>query len=289
MQLGELQHQIERFERRDVAVVAISVDETTDSTALIERLGLTFEVASDPEQSVIQAFHIQNPDTRDLAIHAAYIVDEDGKVFYRKVGRRRPVSQELIDAIDFHLGTFPRKDEAVKPKRFAPVAYPENDFQALLTISRVEALPETIDQMRYSQVYSLLQRGASSDDGLVAFKALMAASEDATEKALLDTAAWLTRQRFFTGRNEVIAAGRTLNDRLTRVRELEDQLGAAADANARDEILQTLQRARAGLSAIRAEISAAADEWNLRYAKSTLRGYREVAQAEIRRRAAPGQ
>ena len=41
-------------------------------------------------------------------------------------------------------------------------------------------------------------------------QALMTASEGANEKALLDTVAWLTRQRFFTGRNEVIARGADL-------------------------------------------------------------------------------
>ena len=40
MQLGELQHQIERFERRGIAVVALSVDEPQASLAMIERLGL---------------------------------------------------------------------------------------------------------------------------------------------------------------------------------------------------------------------------------------------------------
>ena len=112
MQLGELQNQIARFERRQVNVVALSVDEPAASQAMVNRLGLSFPLGSDPEQQVIKAFRVQNPDTRELAIHAVYVVDEHGVVFYRKVGLRRPLSQELIDAIDAERGDYPRSDEA---------------------------------------------------------------------------------------------------------------------------------------------------------------------------------
>ena len=37
--------------------------------------------------------------------------------------------------------------------------------------------------------------------------------------------------------------------------------------------------ARAGLTRVRADISNHADDWNLRYAKTSLRSYRELARA----------
>ena len=86
MQLGELQNQIERFARRDVTVIALSVDAPDDSLAMIERLGLTFTLGSDPDQNVVKAFRVQNPDTKELVLHAVYIVDPEGKVVLSQSG-----------------------------------------------------------------------------------------------------------------------------------------------------------------------------------------------------------
>jgi hypothetical protein len=55
---------------------------------------------------VIGQFGLINPDERELSLHAIYIVDKDGKVFYRKVARRRAYSDELLDALDYHAGTY---------------------------------------------------------------------------------------------------------------------------------------------------------------------------------------
>ncbi|MCZ6711782.1 MAG: redoxin domain-containing protein, partial [Gammaproteobacteria bacterium] len=254
MQLGELQHQIARFERRGVTVVALSVDEPTASLAMIERLGLSFDLGSDPQQNVVKAFGVQNPNTRELAIHAVYIVDTHGTVFYRKVGRRRPVSQELIDAIDAFRGVYPRTDEVIEPKKFANVAFPRNNFQALITVAGVAALPQNIDKVQFNRVRSLVNQGRS-DDALVAFKALTLDSAEAGEQDLFDTAAWLTRRLFFADKPEAVDAGQLLSQRLARISQLEAQLAASDDPDQHDEQLHSLARARAGLSLTRAEIS----------------------------------
>jgi hypothetical protein len=285
VQLGELQHQIERFERRGVSVIALSVDEPEASLAMIDRMGLSFPLGSDPDQRVIQAFRVQNPDTRELAIHAVYIVDGDGVIFYRKVGLRRPVSQELIDAIDAFRGEYPRTDEAVAAPEPIAVAWPRNNFQALLGVSAVDRLPAGIDPDGFGQVLAL-HEARRSDDALVAFKGLMTASTTAGEEALLDSAAWLMRQRFFAGNSRAIEVGQQLAWRLSRIRELERALDKAVGADEKDELLHTLARARAGLTVTRTEIDNHADEWNLRYVKTSLRSYREVVRAELRMRAA---
>lgn len=284
MQLGELQNQIARFAQRGVSVIALSVDEQAASLAMIERLGLTFDLASDPMQNVVKAFGVQNPDTKELAIHAVYIVDGDGRVFYRKVGRRRPVSRELIDSIDAYRGVYPTTEEILPWKR-AAVAFPENNFQALLTVSAVSALPGTVDPLEFARVYSLVKQGRS-DDSLVAFKRLAGISIDADEQDLYDTAAWLTRQVFFDDKPEAIAAGQRLDERLVRIRELEAAQRRSSDADREDELLHLVASARAGLSLTQADISNHAEAWNLRYAKTTLRSYREVASASIRIRRA---
>jgi hypothetical protein len=281
VQLGELQNQIDRFDRRDVTVLGLSVDEPQASLNMIDRLGLSFDLGSDPEQDVIKAFRVQNPDTRELAIHAVYILDAQGRVLYRKVGGRRPVSQELIDAIDASRDDYPRTDEEVASRQRVNVAYPRNNFQALLGISAVESLPASVDAQGFARVMRLMSE-ASSDDALVAFKSLVAGSTDATEQDLLDTAAWLTRQRFFSDNAAAIETGELLTWRLNRIQELEATLKASASADDREELLQTLARARAGLSMTRADIDRNAEAWNLRYAKTTLRSYREVALAGLR-------
>ena len=278
MQLGELQNQIERFQRRNTSIIAISVDSPTDSLAMIERLGLSFDLLSDPEQNVVMAFGVQNPDTRELALHAVYIVDEQGDIFYRKVARRRPVSAELIDAIDAHAGLYPRHDRAAPTTRIA-VAYPQNEFQALIELASVSALPAAVDRTAFADVQALLAAGRS-DDAVFAFKRMIQASADANRDALFATAAWLIRQRFYPAEDAPMHAGLDLRRRLNRVTELEQQERAAvANGDAHDEVLHTLAAARAGLTRVRANISNHSQEWNLRYAKSSLRGYREVVRA----------
>lgn len=87
-----------------MSVVAISVDVPSDTLPWAAKKGLTMPLASDPQQEIIGSFGIANVDVPELSLHAIYIVDEDGKVFYRKVARRRAYSQEFLDAIDYHYG-----------------------------------------------------------------------------------------------------------------------------------------------------------------------------------------
>jgi peroxiredoxin len=95
-------------------VAAISVDEPVHSIEWAEKKQIPFDLLSDPEQRIIGAFGLVNPDQPDLSLHAIYIVDSDGKVFYRKIGRRRAYSDELIDALDYRAGKY-RKPVAAPP------------------------------------------------------------------------------------------------------------------------------------------------------------------------------
>ena len=54
MQLGELQHQKQRFDRRQAQILGVSVDTPTDSLAMMERLGLTFDLLSDPDRAAMK-------------------------------------------------------------------------------------------------------------------------------------------------------------------------------------------------------------------------------------------
>jgi peroxiredoxin len=90
-------------------LAAISVDPPPTSLAWKKERGFTFTLLSDPKMKVIEdLMHIRNPQEPELAIHAIYIVDSQGKVFYRKVGRRRALSNELLAAIDHFQATHPK-------------------------------------------------------------------------------------------------------------------------------------------------------------------------------------
>ncbi|MEM7019633.1 MAG: redoxin domain-containing protein [Pseudomonadota bacterium] len=282
MQLGELQSQIHRFERRGATVIALSVDAPADSLAMIDRLGLSFALGSDPEQNVVKAFKVQNPDTEELALHAVYIVNKDGEVFYRKVARRRPVSEELIDAIDYYQGNYPQSEDAPVERGRIPVAYPRNNFQALLELT-AGALPMDITPEQTSRIERFYQ-SEDFDEALIAFRGMIRVykAQGITDEALLKLPGWVMRQRFFNGETQIIDLGTKLQQRLERVSELREQHQAATDEGEKDKLLHTLARARGSLSPIRAEINNKIDSRRLSSAKTLIRTYREVVRAAIR-------
>ena len=249
---------------------------------MIERLGITFAMGSDHAQDVQRAFRVQNPDTQELALHAVYILDEQGEIFYRKVARRRPLSNELIDAIDYHRGVYPQHDR-VNPRQPITVAYPENNFQAILEAARVSTLPASIDAAQYRQVYDLARK-IHSDDALIAWRNLMDASNGAGLQDLLDAASLLARQTYFDEDHPALAAGQQLRKRLDAVSLLEAEFDQTSDTDQKDALLDRLGRARALLERTRAIITQHADEWRLRLLKTSIRSYREVGRASFRAR-----
>ena len=279
MQLGELQNQYHRFVRRSAAILAISVDPPTDSQAMIARLGLKFDLASDPQQQIVKTFGVQNPDTQQLALHAVYIIDRNGLIIYRKVARRRPVSAELIDAIDVFRGDYPQSDIKQPPRRIN-VAYPQNNFQALIEIAKADQPSDGIDQFHTTKVLDLI-KARRSDDAIFAFRTLVQNSKLNSDQ-LLRTAAWVVRTSYFANLPEAVATGKDLSRRLQRVAELEAGEISSQGTAEHDKVLHTLAAARAGLTRVRANIDANAEAWNLRYAKTSLRGYREVVLAQQR-------
>ena len=284
MQLGELQHQIDRFERRSANIIALSVDKPKDSTALVKRLGLTYHLGSDSDQKVINTYRVQNPDTNELAIHAVYILDSEGKIFYRKVSRRRPVSNELIDAIDAYMGTYPQTDPA-KPRQRVAVAYPTNNFQAILEVSSVDDLPASIDEVAYQRVQDMAMQ-LHSDDALIAWRSLMESHAHVDEDDLLRTVNWLTQTIYFPkdnpNREAALTAGRSLAQRISLLNKLERELATVSNDDDRDKVLQDLAKARGSLARARAIIADNAEIWRLRLLKTSIRSYREVAYAAMR-------
>ena len=256
--------------------MALSVDAPAHSQRLIERLGLSFDLGSDSDQKVIQAFGIQNPDTQELALHAVYILGTDDRILYRKVASRRPTSNELIDAIDAYQGTYPQSDErSGRPQRV--VAYPSNNFQTLIEMANVESLPATVDAERLDSIVQQLKAG-NSDDSIIAFRRYIASANDLSAEQRLIAASWLARQVFIANQPSAITTGKDLSRRLSRVAELQTAHQAATTGELEDALLHKLAAARGGLARVRATVTKNESAWNLRYAQGMLRGYREVAQ-----------
>jgi len=105
-QLSDIQSVYDDIRFRDMSVVAVSADPRDDSTNWIMEQEFTFPMAVDVELNFIKRIRLEHPE-REVAIHAIYMLDPDGKIFYAKVGGRRPTPQELLDAIDYHKGNWP--------------------------------------------------------------------------------------------------------------------------------------------------------------------------------------
>lgn len=275
MQLGELQSQLERFDNRGVKVVALSVDPPAHSRSMIRRMGLAFPITSDEFQEVQKVYRVQNPETQELALHAVFIVGEDRRVFYRKIASRRPKSQELLDAIDYYQGHYPVADLPMTHDGIV-VAFPTNDFQALLELATNGVLPVSIDPALFMPMIDLIRRG-DLDDATVSYRAVMQnLAGSHSEQQLLATAAWFARTTVDLP-DEAMLTGRALNQALLLRREI----GQRQKANISQTNTRELDAVQKDLDTLRATVRKNAVNWRLRSAKTMLRSYRELSLAAL--------
>jgi peroxiredoxin len=81
-QLGDLQSKLPEMAKRDLGIVAISVDDAPAGKALATNLGLTFPIISDPKATVLKAFGVFDKET-EIAWASIFVVAKDGKVVHR--------------------------------------------------------------------------------------------------------------------------------------------------------------------------------------------------------------
>ena len=98
--MGDLQKHLPEYDARGVSVVALSVDPPEATLPWADKKGLSIPFLSDPEMKIIGAWDLVN-EQAELSWHAVYLIDTDGTIFYRKVGRRRAYSKEFLAAIDY--------------------------------------------------------------------------------------------------------------------------------------------------------------------------------------------
>ena len=258
MQLGELQSQLDRFEARGVDVIAISVDPLSHSRRLIRRLGIDFKIASDADQTLIKAFGVQNQHTLELALHAVFVIDEHQEIIYRKVAGRRPLSAELIDAIDYARGAYPGNDEALA-RGDIQMAYPSNNFQALIEIATRSAVSPALKK-KFGPTLQLITNG-EGDDAVFEYRRVQSTLP---EEDLLPVATWLASEAVALSPDAQQAAHK-LNATLIALRSAQEHNDKA--------------KLRAELDALRTKISRNTDKWSLRKLRSIIRTYSELARA----------
>lgn len=84
-------------------MIAMSSDTTIGAANTRRQEGIPFLLLSDEDLVAINAYNVLNPDSRFFAHPVAYIVDEDGKIVWKDVGRRfghRTNSGQIIAALN---------------------------------------------------------------------------------------------------------------------------------------------------------------------------------------------
>jgi peroxiredoxin len=78
-----LQSNLAELIKRDIDLVAISVDDIAPGKALAEKLGLNFPILSDPKAETIKAFGVFDAQT-EIAWPSIFVVARDGnKIVHR--------------------------------------------------------------------------------------------------------------------------------------------------------------------------------------------------------------
>jgi len=101
-QLSELQTNQLQFARAGAVIVGISSDSVEDANKTRDKLGLNFELYSDPQLEVISQWGVEDVST-NIARPAAFVVEPGGSVTYRRIGKSpadQPPIDELIAALN---------------------------------------------------------------------------------------------------------------------------------------------------------------------------------------------
>jgi peroxiredoxin len=101
-----LQDHLDEFEAAGATLFGISADSPFSQGAFREEHGIEFDLVSDMDGSVIEAFNLEI-EIPDLGLHgianrAVYVLDEEGTVTYRWVAddpTNEPDYDELLDAV----------------------------------------------------------------------------------------------------------------------------------------------------------------------------------------------
>ena len=100
-QLTELQANQKEFAQAGAILIGITSDSVEDVNKTRDKLGLNFELYSDPQLAVIAQWGVEDVGN-NIARPAVFVVDEGGMVKYRRIGKSpadHPTVDELIAAL----------------------------------------------------------------------------------------------------------------------------------------------------------------------------------------------
>lgn len=100
-QMAELQSHYRDFNDAKAVVVGVSNEEPAAATAFRDKLGLGFELYSDPELTMITSWGVEDFGS-GIARPATFVVEPGGAISYRKVGdgpADHPSMDELLAAL----------------------------------------------------------------------------------------------------------------------------------------------------------------------------------------------
>lgn len=92
--------------------MALSVDSPENAAKMRESTEADFDVLSDPEGRMLDAFGVRHsgggPSSGDIAQSASFLIDPEGEVVWRRIAenyRVRPKPAEILEAADRHLAS----------------------------------------------------------------------------------------------------------------------------------------------------------------------------------------
>jgi peroxiredoxin len=100
-QLGDLDKRLADFTAAHAAVIAISTDSVDDATALHDRLGLHFDLYSDPDEAAATKWGVADFSV-GVAKPATFVVEPGGSIRFRHVGKTeldRPKVDDILAAL----------------------------------------------------------------------------------------------------------------------------------------------------------------------------------------------
>ena len=100
-QLSDLQANQGELARAGAIVMGISSDSVDDANKTRDKLGLNYELYSDPELKVISQWGVEDVST-NIALSAVFIIEPGGAISYRRIGKNpadHPPIEELVAAL----------------------------------------------------------------------------------------------------------------------------------------------------------------------------------------------
>lgn len=97
-----MQQQYETLGDLDAVVVAISTDDLSGASYVVERLGLEFPIAYDPEATVVSDYGVYNLLHDRLATASTFLIDKEGNIRWKYVGEHiddRPSAKQVIEEL----------------------------------------------------------------------------------------------------------------------------------------------------------------------------------------------